>query len=221
MGKEILYFWHALVRRLRNFAGNCVRFVKTYLAALGRRLTGKNARPRAARHHHIHVPIEALAPRRIWHTLAGKARLIRTAWEAEAARIPLHTNASGDFTLLARDAWDTTRAYPELEMFSMHIDGLYLYEAHYAGFEEIELTAPVFHIEHNQGFKPAPHDVKNLNTRLERAAIPQITNEQFMRWTLTMYRTKEPIVFNGDDWGFAGVDLPETVVPCAYEEVSA
>ena len=149
--------------------------------------------------------------RRFWQSPIGQARLIRAAWDAEGARMPLHTNASGDFTLLSREGWKTTRAYPELEVFSMHLDGLFLYQAHYAGYAEAELGHRIFHIEHNHGFKPAPKDVQNLNERLERAAIPQVTSEQFMLWITAMHRTNQPLPFNDDGWGFAAAKLVEVV----------
>ena len=33
--------------------------------------------------------------------------------------------------------------------------------------------------------------------------------DQFRAWILTMFRQQAPIVFNGPDWGFAGVRFPE------------
>ena len=149
--------------------------------------------------------------------LGVKWGVARNLWDAEAARVPLHTNASGDFTLVSREGWHTTRAYPELEMFSMHIDGLFLYQAHYAGLDEIVLPHPIYHIEHTHGFKPAPKDIDMLNERLDEAAIPQISNDQFSRWILTMYQTKKPIVFNDESWGFADQTLPE-YDPAPYSE---
>ena len=156
-----------------------------------------------------------------WWAVKGQWHFarIRLAWEAEAARVPLHTNASGDFTLLSRNGWDTTRAYPELETFSMHIDGLFLYQAHYSGLTGVDLPHPVFHIEHSHGFKPAPNDVKTLNTRLEEASIPQITSEQFLQWIIAMHRTQAPIRFNNDRWGFAERTLTETKPAPRRQEV--
>lgn len=139
----------------------------------------------------------------------GRRRAIafRQALEWEKSRIRLHTNASGDFTLMAKDAWERVGGYAEFEMYSMHIDGLVLYQAYYAGVRERRLKAPVYHIEHGGGFKPGSQD---LAERLERSAIPQISNEQLMAWIYDMYKTKKPIQFNDEDWGFATETLPET-----------
>lgn len=129
------------------------------------------------------------------------------AVEWEKSRIRLHTNASGDFTMMSIPAWIAAGGYAEFEMYSMHIDGLVLYQAHYAGVRERRLKHAVYHIEHGGGFKP---ESKDLTERLERAAIPQISNDQLMTWIYDMYKTKKPIAFNEDDWGFAGEPLPET-----------
>jgi hypothetical protein len=139
--------------------------------------------------------------------LRMRARDFLAAAEWEKSRIRLHTNASGDFTLMSREAWARAGGYAELEMYSMHIDGLVLYQAHYAGIREQRLPHPVYHIEHEGGFKPESRD---LAERLERAAIPQISNDQLMAWIYEMYKAKKPIAFNEDDWGFARESLPET-----------
>ena len=58
----------------------------------------------------------------------------RAAVEWEQARVMLHTNACGDFTLLSQQGWSAVSRVPELKLFSMHLDSLLLYPAHYAGF---------------------------------------------------------------------------------------
>jgi len=129
----------------------------------------------------------------------------RLAWERALVR--LHTNACGDFTLLSRDAWERLRGYPELAMFSMHIDSLLLYQAHWAGYRERVLHGPLFHIEHSSGF--TPESWRDLEARVNAAAIPQITYEKFRDWTVEMRRKQGPLDFNEPDWGFAGMELPE------------
>jgi len=139
--------------------------------------------------------------------LHARGRAFMRDLEWEKARIRLHTNASGDFTLMSKEAWLRSRGYAELEMYSMHIDGLQLYRAHYCGLREKRLREPVYHIEHGGGFQPGS---RALDERLERDAIPQITNEQLMAWIYEMYVTKQPVTFNTPDWGFADESLTET-----------
>ncbi len=51
----------------------------------------------------------------------------------------LHTNACGDFMLMAREHWFELCGYTELEIFSLHLDTLFLYAVHLAGLEEVVL----------------------------------------------------------------------------------
>src|SRR5262249_10127703 len=81
-----------------------------------------------------------------WEAWVGWREGCRHEWKSlrevivgERARLRLHTNACGDFTLMSREAWETVRGYPELEMFSMHIDSLLLYQAHWRGVREAYL----------------------------------------------------------------------------------
>ena len=110
----------------------------------------------------------------------------------ERARMRLHTNACGDFTMLAREGWEATGAYPELQVFSMHIDSLFMYHAHYGGITEEFLPYRVYHIEHSHGFKPDVASVKELASRLDEVAIPQISNAEFLSWVIEMRKTAKP-----------------------------
>ena len=143
-------------------------------------------------------PLDRIRER--WRLFVANCRALK---EWEQARIMLHTNASGDFTLMSKRGWNDVRGYPELELFSMHLDSLLLYEAHYAGYVERCLPGRVYHLEHSSGFKPDDSAVRELNDRLDRAAVPQVTNDQFREWILAMFRQKAPIVFNDASWGFA------------------
>src|SRR3990172_7589071 len=61
---------------------------------------------------------------------------------------PLHTNACGDFTLLAADYWTKIAGYPEFPIRAMKLDGLLCYAAHYAGAKESVLRDPmrIYHL---------------------------------------------------------------------------
>jgi hypothetical protein len=112
---------------------------------------------------------------------------------------------------MSKDTWESVRGYPELQLFSMHLDSLLLYEAHYSGFRERYLSGPLYHLEHGAGFRPDEQAVEELNTRLEKAAVTQVTMDQFREWVTTMFRQQAPIVFNAPDWGFEHEELHETV----------
>ncbi|OGO01493.1 MAG: hypothetical protein A2Y90_02145 [Chloroflexi bacterium RBG_13_52_12] len=128
----------------------------------------------------------------------------------------LHTNACGDFTLMAREHWLAVRGYPEFEMYSFYLDGLGCYAANYAGAEETILEEPmrIYHIEHAAGSGWSPGAGGNLlKERLSAAGIPQLSSSEYVALVRQMRRKRRPIIFNGDEgWGLAGESLIETII---------
>ena len=55
----------------------------------------------------------------------------------------LHTNASGDFTLMSRQDWREVRGYPVLEAPPGRLETLLCYTAHCAGAQEEILHEPM------------------------------------------------------------------------------
>jgi hypothetical protein len=124
----------------------------------------------------------------------------------------LHVNASGDFTLLARDDWFRLRAYPEFPIWPVHVDGLFCYAAHHAGMREAVLRDPLraFHIEHSSGAGWTPEGEQALHTRVAALRVPVLDFDNDLRgWVQQMRRLNAPAIFNLENWGLAGVELPE------------
>ena len=119
-----------------------------------------------------------------------------------------HTFACGDFTLLSKSSWHFLRGYPEVPIFSWHLDSVFCIQAHNAGFFESVLIYPLvhFHQEHDGGFTPEKAD--KLFAKLEKLKIPYIKDE-FSRIENALKNSKYPIIFNSKDWGFGKVKLDE------------
>jgi hypothetical protein len=66
----------------------------------------------------------------------------------------LHTNASGDFQLMARTCWHQLRGYYEHDIAGAYVDGLLSYASHAAGIHEVILQDPLrlFHMDHGGKF---------------------------------------------------------------------
>jgi hypothetical protein len=126
----------------------------------------------------------------------------------------LHTNACGDFTLLAREHWLDLRGYPEFDLFSMNIDSVFCFAAHHGGAPEKFLADPmrVYHIEHATGSGFTPEGQAQLFARIAAKGLAWLSYEQVLDWAAEMRRLRRPMIFNGDDWGFAGVELTERTV---------
>lgn len=124
---------------------------------------------------------------------------------------PLHTNACGDFTLLAAETWNKVHGYPELPLRAMKLDGLLCYVAHYSGSREFVLKDPmqIYHLDH-----PARSDgaILALSKRGEDRRNLQLPIAQYRAWVTQMQETRQPILFNDSGWGMVNVTLPETLV---------
>lgn len=132
----------------------------------------------------------------------------------------LHTNACGDFTLVAREQWFNLRGYPEFDQYSMNIDSVFCYAAHYAGAREELLREPmrIYHIEHGSGSGWTPEGQAALFSRLAAKGIPYVPWDEVMGWAMQMSRLHCPIIFNHEDWGLAQFDLNECSLGAARRE---
>jgi hypothetical protein len=130
------------------------------------------------------------------------------------SRSRLHTNACGDFILMAKDHWFKLKAYPEFEMYSFHLDSLFCYMAYHEGIKEQILRDPnrIYHIEHGAGSGWTPEDKDKLDDRLAASGIPQLGNQQLQEYAEEMRRKRQAIIFNDSNWGLGEEVLFETVV---------
>lgn len=141
----------------------------------------------------------------LWHYLKNIVPLVKVAG--------LNYNACGDFTLMSKEGWLDLRGYLELEMYSLHIDSLFLMKAHYKGYHEINFRHPleIYHIEHEigSGITPGAGHAALID-RLERNGIPYLKWRDciniFIDYTGRRKNDYET------DWGLWDVTLPETVV---------
>jgi hypothetical protein len=126
----------------------------------------------------------------------------------------LHTNACGDFTLMARQHWFDLRGYPEFDLFSMNLDSVFCATAHHGGAPEAMLEDPmrIYHIEHGSGSGWTPEGQAKLFERIAAKGLSFVDNEEVLMWTAQMYRLNAPMIFNHEDWGLVGFDLKETVL---------
>ncbi len=126
--------------------------------------------------------------------------------------IQLHTNACGDFTLLAREHWMDLRAYPELDLFSMNIDSIFCWMAHHGGAREEMLDDPmrIYHIEHRTGSGWTPEGEKKLFERIAAKGLSWVDYHDVVEWARIMNRFDAPMIFNREGWGLAQVELKES-----------
>jgi hypothetical protein len=123
------------------------------------------------------------------------------------------TNACGDFTLLARADWFRLRGYLEKDVFSWHLDSLFVLQALGAGCRQTVLgrNAPVYHIEHGRGY--TPEGAAELFSRLSAQGVPFLADSELERVEVEIAakrRSGSEVQFNEATWGMASEPLPET-----------
>lgn len=149
------------------------------------------------------------------HRLLYSPRLLtrRALWGALRFTDPLpkvHTNACGDFTLMSRARWFQLRGYPELPLWSMHVDSLLCYMAVASGLREHVLRPPakIFHMEHHNSWVVMTPE-ERLRTFSKK---PWIDIGLLSELWHNMYSTRRPIQFNTDSWGLADWPLNEVIL---------
>jgi hypothetical protein len=118
----------------------------------------------------------------------------------------IHTNACGDFTLMARERWHDLYGYPEIGSHG-YVDGLICYMAASKGLRQIIFPSPmrVYHQEHNLGFE-------ELMRQPHAAQRPVMDYQEYRTWCLEMLRSKQPKVFNDEGWGLGRETLVERTI---------
>ena len=121
----------------------------------------------------------------------------------------LHTNASGDFTMMSRERWHELSGYWEFPGFPAYIDGLLCHAAHFAGVEEeiLPSSARVYHIEHGHGSGYGEYKRSEFWEGMHAVGIPRITQEQYEGTLSELKAGRGPAGLSREQWGLAGEDL--------------
>ena len=144
-------------------------------------------------------------------TLTPLADLTPLARLLREHRPAVYQNAAGDFQLMAREHWLAFRGYPEFEMFSMNIDGLFEAIVHAAGIREQVWSAPlcVYHLEHEKGSGWTPEGEALLKARIADSGITWLDAGAVQILSTYMQWLRRPMIFNGSGWGLCDVVLQE------------
>ncbi len=108
----------------------------------------------------------------------------------------LHTNASGDFILAPRAAFDAIFGMPETADFYMHLDAYAIVQLFAAGYEQAIYLQPhrVFHADHDRSGRNDANESMSWSEH-ERELSRILRGDRGYR-------------FNGPDWGLIDENLP-------------
>ncbi len=123
----------------------------------------------------------------------------------------LDTSACGDFTLMHKEDWLKIEGYPELDLYSIHIDSMVLVAANALGIKQEILPAKAcsFHIYHENGwesFKESPVDLIRFIEK--RPGLDWYSVYESGKWLIN---NKKTWGLNKPDWGFANEKFKEYI----------
>jgi hypothetical protein len=131
-------------------------------------------------------------------------------WSPEKRRFfQLDSFACGDFTLMSHEAWTAIRGYPELDLYSLHVDSLGLIAAAALGYRQqvFPREACTYHIDHPSGWEALSplEKVRFLEKRpaLDYSLVYEVGREALAK--------RAAPVLNGNNWGLADETLNEVV----------
>jgi hypothetical protein len=118
----------------------------------------------------------------------------------------IHDNACGDFTLLSRDEWFLLKGYPQLSLYSIHIDSLLVHMAYFRGLIQVILPPPmvIYHIEHELSWA-VTQDLSKKYPALDWA-------DDVMPLLKDMYDFGRQINLNDHNWGLSDEPLREYTI---------
>jgi len=121
----------------------------------------------------------------------------------------LFTNASGDFQLMHIDDWNNINGYPELDLYSMHLDSMLEYIAYFAGLEEVIFNEKKcsYHIEHDNGFTPEAQNKGEFDTRYKKRQIGKLDFEEVRQYAYLM-KNRGGFFNEYPNWGLKNKYLP-------------
>jgi hypothetical protein len=113
----------------------------------------------------------------------------------------IHHEASGDFLLASIDDWMKIKGHPEFTDTYSHMDSYATYQLKAIGLKQALFLPPcmIIHADHER----------------IRARAKSFSGVQSSKWWEDLRKIQAGLLgptINGDDWGLASEDLPETVV---------
>lgn len=135
---------------------------------------------------------------RLKKILLGKQRAVTFA---------LDFDACGDFTMMCKKDWERIDGYAELEMYSLHIDSMALFEAAAKGIQQevFPKSACTYHIAHTGGWEFAD-PIEKIQFYKDKPSL-----EWWAVWVAGNKVVKEKSTFgiNSQDWGLNNIELKE------------
>lgn len=125
--------------------------------------------------------------------------------------VSLDTHACGDFTLMSKKDWERIEGYPELDLYSIHVDSMGLVAARAIGMRQVILPpdACSYHIYHKDGwesFRDSPVDLVRFIEK--RPGLDWGSVDEAGKW---MIKHGKKWGLNTENWGWADKEFEEFI----------
>ncbi len=121
----------------------------------------------------------------------------------------LDTSACGDFTLMSKKNWIKIEGYPELDLYSIHIDSMGIIAAAALGLKQEILPVEMcsFHIHHEDGWESFAENPIGLIKFMERRpGLDWFSVSETGKWLI---KKEKGWGLNKPDWGFENEKFKE------------
>ncbi len=123
----------------------------------------------------------------------------------------LDTMACGDFTLMHKSDWEKIQGYPELDLYSIHIDSMALIAARALNIKQEILPQNMcsYHIYHKEGWESYKENPVDLIKFIEkRPGLDWHAITEAAHWLI---ENNEKWNLNSKNWGFNDVEFEEEI----------
>ncbi len=122
----------------------------------------------------------------------------------------LDTEACGDFTLMSKNDWLRIQGYPELDLYSIHVDSMALLAANALGIKQalLDKNECIYHIWHKEGWESFETPLSVIRFMEKRPGLDWHFVFEAGKYLHTQQQTWQ---LNQPDWGFAGETFQEYV----------
>lgn len=129
----------------------------------------------------------------------------------------LDTPACGDFTLMSKQKWIEIEGYPELDLYSIHVDSMGLLGAVAIGMKQVILPKEMcsYHIYHEDGWESFDKNLINLIRFMEKK--PGLDWYTVVEASKKLIENKKTWGLNKPDWGFANEKFKEYIFEAGKE----
>ncbi len=158
-----------------------------------------------------YIPVASFSFKRIMTFLDKQWRAIEFGiFKNNRETNGLDTDACGDFTVMSKQDWLKIKGYPELDLYSIHVDSMALLAAHALGIKQVLLGKEecIYHIWHKEGWESFETPLDVIRFMEKRPGLDWHFVFEAGKY---LYTQKQTWPINKPGWGYANEKFEEHI----------